>query len=91
METCGGRAYLTPMKAFLLIAGSLLALAGAILLGAYGWMAGGDTEIGGHGWAALTLGVVVSVVVGGGLMVLVFYSSRRGYDEGAHFRDDDAH
>lgn len=77
------------MKAVLFVVISLLALAGAVLLGAYGWMSGGDTEIGGHGWAALAIGVVVSLVVGGGLMALVFISSRRGYDDGAHFRDDD--
>jgi hypothetical protein len=33
------------------------------------------------GWVALVLGVVVTVALGIGLMFLVFYSSRRGYDE----------
>jgi heme/copper-type cytochrome/quinol oxidase subunit 2 len=37
-----------------------------------------------HGWIALTLGVLFSLIVGCGLMALVFYSSRRGYDERAH-------
>ena len=36
-----------------------------------------------HGWIALGLGVFFSVVVGCGLMALMFYSSRRGYDERA--------
>ena len=36
-----------------------------------------------HGWVALSLGVVFSVVIGCGLMALMFYSSRRGYDERA--------
>jgi hypothetical protein len=31
------------------------------------------------------LGVVFSVVVGCGLMALVFYSSRRGYDAPPHY------
>jgi len=39
------------------------------------------------GWVALVLGVVFSIIVGCGLMFLVFYSSRRGYDEGPQ-RDD---
>ncbi|MBN8997687.1 MAG: hypothetical protein J0H94_20955 [Rhizobiales bacterium] len=39
------------------------------------------------GWVALILGVVFSIIVGCGLMFLVFYSSRRGYDEGPE-RDD---
>jgi heme/copper-type cytochrome/quinol oxidase subunit 2 len=36
------------------------------------------------GWIALTLGVLFSLIVGCGLMALVFYSSRRGYDEQPH-------
>ena len=34
-----------------------------------------------QGYLALTLGVVFSLLVGFGLMALLFYSSRRGYDE----------
>jgi len=33
------------------------------------------------GYVAMTLGVVFSLVVGCGLMALLFYSSRHGYDE----------
>ncbi len=33
-----------------------------------------------EGWIALTLGVVFPLIVGIGLMVLLFYSSRKGYD-----------
>lgn len=33
------------------------------------------------GYAAMILGIVLSLVVGCGLMALVFYSSRHGYDE----------
>ena len=40
-----------------------------------------DTQMSGHGWIALTLGVVLSFVLGAGLMALVFISSRRGYDD----------
>ena len=43
-----------------------------------------DIEIGTHGWIALGLGVFFSFVVGGGLMALVFISSRRGYDDIDH-------
>ncbi len=35
----------------------------------------------GHGYLALAAGVTLSLIVGGGLMVLVFYSARRGYDD----------
>jgi hypothetical protein len=34
-----------------------------------------------QGYVALTLGVVFSLLVGFGLMALLFFSSRRGYDE----------
>jgi hypothetical protein len=34
-----------------------------------------------QGYIAMTLGVVFSVVIGCGLMALVFYSNRYGYDE----------
>ena len=36
-----------------------------------------------HGWVALGLGVFSSIVIGCGLMALMFYSSRYGYDEQA--------
>ena len=39
-------------------------------------------------YVAMVLGVLFSVVVGAGLMALVFYSSRHGYDERASGRDD---
>jgi hypothetical protein len=42
-----------------------------------------------HGWIALAAGVLVSLVLGGGLMALSFYSSRRGYDERAQWQSQD--
>ena len=32
-------------------------------------------------WLLLAIGGVLSIVLGGGLMALVFYSNRMGYDE----------
>jgi hypothetical protein len=40
-----------------------------------------DVEVPASGTAMLVAGTVLSIVVGGGLMWLVFYSSRHGYDE----------
>ena len=51
------------------------------------WSGIGDSDISGAGWLALALGVVVTLGLGVGLMALVFISSRRGYDEGAHKED----
>lgn len=47
------------------------------------WSIGGDIEIGKHGWIALGLGTFFSLLIGCGLMALMFFSSRRGYDEAA--------
>jgi hypothetical protein len=38
-----------------------------------------------EGYVALALGAGFTVVVGVGLMALLFVSSRRGYDEPPHF------
>jgi len=45
------------------------------------WSALNDISMPIHGYLALTAGVVLSLVVGGGLMALVFYSARKGYDD----------
>jgi flagellar basal body-associated protein FliL len=65
-----------------------LLLATAVL--AYrGWMLG-DVDMPASGYIALALGVVFSVVIGVGLMALLFYSSRKGYDRPAELvRDED--
>lgn len=41
-----------------------------------------------NGYIALGLGVGFSLIVGCGLMALVFYSSRHGYDEPPHYRNE---
>jgi hypothetical protein len=46
----------------------------------HAWSALGDTQISGAGWTFLLLGTAVTLLVGGGLMALLFYSSRRHYD-----------
>jgi hypothetical protein len=61
---------------------ALLALSAGIAL--WAWQELADVEMSWHGWAALGLGVGLSLVVGIGLMSLLFFSSRRGYDERAH-------
>ncbi len=40
-----------------------------------------EVEMSVHGYVAMILGIIFSLVVGCGLMALVFYSNRRGYDE----------
>lgn len=56
-------------------------LGGVVFVVYLAWHRIGDAALPGHFMVAMTLGIVVSLVVGVGLMALVFYSSRRGHDE----------
>jgi hypothetical protein len=60
-------------------------LVAAIWFAAESWvhLGGADTPpIPLWGWFAIAGGVLFSLLLGLGLMTLMFYSSRRGYDEG---------
>jgi hypothetical protein len=47
------------------------------------WNASSDVEMGKHGWIALGLGTFFSLLIGCGLMALMFYSNRSGHDDSA--------
>jgi hypothetical protein len=55
-------------------------LAVAIVIAEF-WSSIGDSGIGVAGWFAMGLGIVVTLAFGIGLMSLMFFSNRRGYDE----------
>jgi len=55
-------------------------LAASVWYAVHAWGAIGATHMSAFGWFALVAGSVVTVAVGGGLMALVFYSSRNDYD-----------
>lgn len=64
----------------------------ALLIGALAfliavWVHVADVQIPAYGWIAIIGGVLFTLLIGGGLMALVFYSSRKGYDEQAHHFD----
>ena len=61
----------------------------AIAIGFWAWQQIGSVEIGTHGWIALGLGAVLTFAVGAGLMALMFFSARHGYDDRAHEADRD--
>jgi hypothetical protein len=46
----------------------------------FGWTSARETDVPTSGYVALVIGVIFSLAVGFGLMALVFYSSRKGYD-----------
>ena len=72
------------MRTLLLILSLGGLLLGAVAFGAYMWWQLDDVDIGTHGMVALVLGTLFSLALGGGLMALVFYSSRSGHDERQH-------
>jgi hypothetical protein len=58
---------------------SLLAATGVVVY--FGWTLGNGTDVPTSGYAAMAFGVIISLAFGFGLMALLFYSSRKGYDE----------
>ncbi len=64
----------------------LLAMLSGVGYFAYSAMRIDGDPIPAEGYLALALGAGFSVVVGVGLMMLLFFSSRRGYDEPPHFK-----
>jgi pyridoxine 4-dehydrogenase len=73
------------MKNALIIGVLLLFLGGAIAWAVYAWNEVGDVPMSIHGYIAMALGIFFSLLIGGVLMGLVFYSSRSGYDEPTDF------
>ena len=66
----------------------IFALLAALLVAAIAglWLAiahGNFPAISVHGWIAMGIGTVFSLLIGCGLMWLSFYSAREGYDERA--------
>jgi hypothetical protein len=63
---------------------SLFAILGAAIWWAVGlWTSVEGPPMPTTGYVAMWLGIVFSLVIGCGLMALMFFSSRRGYDERA--------
>jgi len=61
----------------------MLLLVASGVIGYLGWMSGGDADVPTSGYVAMAFGVIFSLAVGIGLMTLIFFSSRKGYDEPA--------
>jgi len=90
-----GSAYLTDMQKFkfgrlataALVVALLVILAAALWFAASAWLFVGGAPMPPAGYVAMVLGIVFSLLIGCGLMALLFYSSRHGYDE--PYRVDD--
>ena len=68
-----------PVSILVIALFALLAL--SVWFAAYAWTHLGGDPVPTYGYVAIAGGVVFSLAVGGGLMALVFYSSRHGYDD----------
>jgi hypothetical protein len=58
-------------------------LAASVWFASQSWLVDGP-PMPTQGYIAMTLGVMFSVLIGCGLMALVFYSHRYGYDDASH-------
>ena len=67
-----------------LVASLLTMLAAAVWFAVHTWMSVEGPPMPQVGYLAMALGVFFSLVVGFGLMALIFYSARHGYDEPPH-------
>jgi cation transporter-like permease len=64
-----------------MVAALIAIMIAALWFAASAWTALSGPPMPPVGYAAMIVGVVLSLVVGCGLMALVFYSSRHGYDD----------
>jgi hypothetical protein len=71
-----------------IVVAAISALAAASI-GIWGWISLGHVDISTGGYLALIFGALVTFGLGGGLMALLFYSSRKGFDEAAGGQRDD--
>lgn len=53
----------------------------AVAAGIYIWQQMGPVALSMHGWLAISAGILGSLLLGGGLMWLSFFSARSGHDE----------
>jgi len=69
------------MQGALVVILLLAILAGAVFVGHYGWVLAGDVAMPAWGWLMLGLGIFFTLLVGFGLMALVLYNNRAGFDD----------
>lgn len=76
-------AYVQRMRTLYIIVPLFALLVATFWFAGTAWvhLGGGGDPIPLYGWFAIGGGVLFSLLVGGGLMALVFYSNRHGYDD----------
>jgi hypothetical protein len=66
-----------------LLAAMAAILAVSVWFAVHGWMAVEGPDMPVEGYVAMAAGIIFTLIVGVGLMSLVFYSRRHGYDDAA--------
>jgi len=84
-DKAGAKAYMASMGKWYVIAPLLAVGAASLWFAARSWWEFAS-EIPLYGYFAIIGGVFFSLLIGGGLMALAFYSDRAGYDD-AHGRN----
>jgi hypothetical protein len=76
-----------PRRALLIVVPLAIFLIAAVYASMRMWsIVGGGIGMTGNGVAALVLGGIGTLALGGGLMALVFFSARHGYDDAADLK-----
>ena len=73
--------YMRSMRTLYVAVPLIALLAFSVWFAAVAWERLGGEAIPAYGYVAIGGGVFFSLLVGGGLMALVFYSNRHGYDD----------
>jgi hypothetical protein len=76
--------YILGMQKIAIIFPLLAFLGAALWFAYYVWATDAGPPLPASGYVAMGLGILFSLVVGIGLMALIFYSHRHGYDERGH-------
>lgn len=71
------------MKVALVIAALLAFLGMTVGWAVWAWKQTAGTEMSVHGWTAMTLGIVFTILIACVLMGLMIYSRRAGFDDEA--------
>jgi hypothetical protein len=72
------------MKRSYVIIGAVLFVGAIAALIIPMWVATAGMDMPAAGWGAVALMIFFCFAVGGGLMFLIFFSARRGYDDDVH-------